>query len=135
MTVPFITNDQKTREHNRKRTELKEGHLEFKRKLEHFNELDDPLAAYLEYIDWIKDHYPQGNTKDSNLLPILKTVTESFIGNLSYKHEFRYLKVCLKYAKWIKNPETIYRFLMTNEIGQNLALFYEEHADFLEKKL
>ncbi|KAI8879788.1 hypothetical protein K501DRAFT_157337, partial [Backusella circina FSU 941] len=118
-----------------KEQELKQGHLKFKEELERIDELDDPLAVHVNYIHWILEHYPLGHTKDSNLLPTLKLATESFVDDVRYKQHPSYLKVCLEYAKWVEDPAEIYRFLMGREIGQNLALFYEEYAGYLERKM
>lgn len=96
------------------------------------DDLDDPLQAYIDYIDWTHNHYPQGSTGDSGLLKLLERCTSCFRDTLYYKNDPRYLKVWLEYAAYSDLPRDIFVYLAKKEIGVQLALYYEEFARFLE---
>lgn len=98
------------------------------------DELDDPLQAYIDYIEWIHNHYPQGNNVDSGLLKLLEKCTSNFRDTPYYKNDPRYLKIWLEYAGYSDLPRDVFVYLAKKEIGVQLALFYEEFARFLEKK-
>lgn len=97
-------------------------------------ELDDPLQAYIDYIEWTHNHYPQGSNAESGLLVLLEKCTSQFRDTPYYKNDPRYLKVWLEYAQYSDSPRDIFVYLARKSIGQELALFYEEFAKFLEAK-
>lgn len=98
------------------------------------DELDDPLQAYIDYIEWIHNHYPQGSNIDNGLLKLLERCTSNFRDTPYYKNDPRYLKVWLEYAGYSDLPRDIFVYLAKKDIGVQLALFYEEFARFLEIK-
>lgn len=95
-------------------------------------ELDDPLQAYLDYIAWIQDSYPAGNSAESGLVGVLERCTSCFRDTSYYKNDPRYLRVWLEYAKFSDAPREIFVYLAHKDIGLQLALYYEEFACFLE---
>ncbi|GEQ68134.1 hypothetical protein JCM33374_g1801 [Metschnikowia sp. JCM 33374] len=97
-------------------------------------ELDDPLQIYVEYISWTHAHYPQGANSESGLLRLLERCTSCFRDTSHYKNDPRYLKIWLEYAAYSDAPRDIFVYLAKKNIGQELALYYEQFAAFLESK-
>lgn len=96
------------------------------------DDLDDPLQAYLDYLEWTHCHFPQGNNTDSGLLALLERCTLHFRDTDYYKNDPRYLKVWLEYVGYSDQPRDIFVYLAKKRIGLQLALYYEEFARFLE---
>lgn len=96
------------------------------------DELDDPLQAYLDYISWTHNHYPQGASATSGLLGLLERCTLCFRDVAHYKNDARYLKVWMEYASYSDLPRDVFVYLAKKDIGQQLALYYEEFSKFLE---
>ncbi|KAI8322056.1 Mad3/BUB1 homology region 1-domain-containing protein, partial [Choanephora cucurbitarum] len=109
-------------EHTRVRTQ-------FEQRLTTLDELDDPLQIYLDYLDWLLEYYSQQHTQ---ITDILKQATDQFKQDSRYQFDPRYLKIWIAYAKRIHEPREVYLFLMQQDIGQSLALFYEAYADHEE---
>jgi len=94
---------------------------------------DDPLAAWIRYVDWTVDNYPQGVSAESGLLELLERATRELAHDPRYKNDMRYLKLWIHYASYIDQPITIFSYMNTNEIGTAYALFYEEYCNALER--
>ncbi|KAI8141279.1 Mad3/BUB1 homology region 1-domain-containing protein [Fennellomyces sp. T-0311] len=112
--------------------QLQQGHDEFARELEDIDELDDPLDVFVRYIDWTIQMYPEGHNQHSDLRGLLEEATSRFQEDPLYKDDVRYLKCWLHYIQFLDDPGEAYQLLARNNIGQNLALYYEEYADYLE---
>ncbi|RKP22338.1 Mad3/BUB1 homology region 1-domain-containing protein, partial [Syncephalis pseudoplumigaleata] len=98
------------------------------------HELDDPLEVYYKYLRWTLDSYPQGNSNESNLVPLLERCTRTFRDDKRYTNDPRYLRCWLMYAEYSSDPPVIYQYLQANNIGQELAAFYEDYAMYEEKQ-
>lgn len=94
---------------------------------------DDPLAAWIRYVDWTINNYPQGVSAESGLLELLERATRLFSTDPRYKNDMRYLKLWIQYAFCVDHPIKIFSYLDTNEIGTAYALFYEEYCNALER--
>ncbi|PVG04065.1 hypothetical protein CPB86DRAFT_809962 [Serendipita vermifera] len=94
---------------------------------------DDPLAAWIRFVDWTVDNYPQGVSAESGLLELLERATRIFSSDPRYKNDMRYLKLWIHYASYVDHPVKIFSYLNTNEIGTAYALFYEEYCNALER--
>ena len=107
----------------------------FEQELTNIAEADDPLDMYDRYIKWTLDAYPSAQaTPESNLLPLLERATKTFLTTSHYKNDARYLKIWLLYIRLFSDsPRETYAFLAKHNIGENLALFYEEFAAWLEQ--
>ncbi|KAI5955293.1 BUB1 [Candida jiufengensis] len=114
------------------KVELQEERNKFELELKSINEMDDPLQIYLNYIDWTHRNFPQGANTDSDLVNLLERCTSDFRDLPQYKNDFRYLKIWLEYTNYCDTPRDIYIYLAKKEIGNQLALFYEEFAQHLE---
>ncbi|KAK8154708.1 hypothetical protein IWX90DRAFT_490109 [Phyllosticta citrichinensis] len=106
---------------------------EFEKELETIEESDDPLDIYDRYVKWTFDAYPNPATAQSQLLPLLEKATKAFVKSPHYKNDPRYLKLWLHYIKLFSDePRQTFALLARHEIGESLALFYEEFAAYLE---
>ena len=107
---------------------------EFEKELQNIDESDDPLEVYDRYVKWTLDAYPSAQaTPQSQLLPLLERATKAFQSSTHYKNDPRYLKLWLHYIRLFSDaPREVFVFLARHDIGQALALYYEEFAAWLE---
>jgi len=96
-------------------------------------DLDDPLDVWLRYIKWTDDTFPQGQNSESGIARLIERCTEQFKSDKQYRSDPRYLRLWLAYSTYSETPLDIFNFLQRNEIGLDLALYYEEHAALLER--
>jgi checkpoint serine/threonine-protein kinase len=116
-------------------SELKERiKADFEKELSNIEDADDPLDVYDRYIKWTMQAYPSAqNTKESNLLPLLERATKALLSQQMYKNDPRYLKLWLLHVKMFSDaPRETYAYLAKHGVGENLALYYEEFAGWLE---
>lgn len=108
--------------------------MEYEAELVNIAESDDPLDIYDRYVRWTLDAYPSAQaTPQSGLLPLLERATKSFLKHPQYKNDPRYLKLWLTYIRFFSDtPRETFAFLARHNIGESLALFYEEFASWLE---
>ncbi|KAK9420997.1 putative Mad3/BUB1-like protein [Seiridium unicorne] len=95
---------------------------------------DDPLDTFDRYVKWTFDAYPSAQaTPQSQLHTLLERATKAFIGSAQYRNDPRYLKLWLHYIRFFSDaPRETFVFLSRHNIGEGLALFYEEYATWLE---
>ncbi|KAF2743917.1 hypothetical protein M011DRAFT_450507 [Sporormia fimetaria CBS 119925] len=107
---------------------------EFEKELQTIDESDDPLDVYDRYVKWTLDTYPSAqNTPQSQLCPLLERATKAFTSSTIYKNDPRYLKVWLHYIRFFSDaPRETFAYLARHNIGEGLALYYEEFAAWLE---
>ena len=107
---------------------------EFEQELDNIEEADDPLDVYDRYVKWTLDAYPSSQaTPQSQLLALLERATKAFQSSPHYKNDPRYLKIWLHYIRLFSDaPREVFVFLARHEIGETLALYYEEFAAWLE---
>ncbi|KAF2863004.1 hypothetical protein K470DRAFT_274965 [Piedraia hortae CBS 480.64] len=108
--------------------------IPFEQELATIDEADDPLDFYDRYVKWTLDAYPSAQaTPQSRLLPLLERGTKEFQSSARYKNDPRYLKLWLHYIRLFSDaPREVFVFLARHGIGENLALYYEEFASWLE---
>jgi checkpoint serine/threonine-protein kinase len=108
--------------------------LQFEKELMAADESDDPLDIYDRYVKWTLDAYPSAqNTPQSQLCLLLERATKAFQSSAMYKNDPRYLKLWLHYIRLFSDaPRETFAYLARHSIGENLALFYEEFAGWLE---
>ncbi len=108
--------------------------LQFEKELMAIDESDDPLDIYDRYVKWTLDAYPSAqNTPQSQLCPLLERATKAFQASPQYKNDARYLKLWLHYIRLFSDaPRETFAYLARHNIGDGLALFYEEFAAWLE---
>ncbi|KAF2878116.1 checkpoint protein kinase-like protein [Massariosphaeria phaeospora] len=107
---------------------------QFEKELQAIDESDDPLDVYDRYVKWTLDAYPSAqNTPQSQLCPLLERATKAFQTSTHYKNDPRYLKLWLHYIRLFSDaPRETFAYLARHNIGDGLALFYEEFAAWLE---
>ena len=95
---------------------------------------DDPLDIYDRYVKWTFSAYPSAQaTPESQLRPLLERATKAFQSATHYKNDPRYLKLWLNYIRFFSDaPRETFAYLARHNIGEGLALFYEEFAAWLE---
>ena len=95
---------------------------------------DDPLDIYDRYVKWTLTAYPSAQaTPESQLRPLLERATKAFQTATHYKNDPRYLKLWLNYIRFFSDaPRETFAYLARHNIGEGLALFYEEFAAWLE---
>ncbi|KAF2753673.1 hypothetical protein EJ05DRAFT_469876 [Pseudovirgaria hyperparasitica] len=107
---------------------------EYEKELLTIDELDDPLDVYERYVRWTLQAYPSAQaTPQSQLLPLLERATKAFLSSPQYKNDLRYLKFWLHYIRLFDDtPRETFAYLSRQNIGDGLALYYEEFAAWLE---
>lgn len=95
---------------------------------------DDPLDIYDRYVKWTLTAYPSAQaTPESQLRPLIERATKAFQTTAHYKNDPRYLKLWLTYIRLFSDaPRETFAYLARHNIGEGLALFYEEFATWLE---
>ena len=95
---------------------------------------DDPLDIYDRYVKWTFSAYPSAQaTPESQLRPLLERATKAIQSATHYKNDPRYLKLWLNYIRFFSDaPRETFAYLARHNIGEGLALFYEEFAAWLE---
>ncbi|KAF1979971.1 checkpoint protein kinase-like protein [Bimuria novae-zelandiae CBS 107.79] len=111
-----------------------EKRQEFEQELQAIDDSDDPLDVYDRYVKWTLDAYPSAqNTPQSQLCPLLERATKAFQSSPLYKNDPRYLKLWLHYIRFFSDaPRETFAYLARHNIGDKLALYYEEFAAWLE---
>ena len=107
---------------------------EYELELIAISDSDDPLDIYDRYVKWTLNAYPSAQaTPESQLRPLLERATKSFQTVAHYKNDPRYLKLWLNYIRFFSDaPKETFSYLARHNIGEGLALFYEEFAAWLE---
>jgi checkpoint serine/threonine-protein kinase len=106
---------------------------QFEKDIASSSDLDDPLEVWLRYIKWVDETFPQGQSTESGIAQLIERCTDQFKDDKQYKSDPRYLRVWLAYSTYSDAPLDIFAFLQRNDIGQELALYYEEYAAVLER--
>lgn len=115
------------------RSEHHARQVEFENQLKTADDLDDPLDLWIQYIQWTMNTFTAGNSRESNLVPLLERCTRAFVRDTRYQNDPRYLRLWIQYARDFSDaPREVFAYLARNDIGQKLALFYEEYAALLE---
>ncbi|ORY84306.1 hypothetical protein BCR37DRAFT_412764 [Protomyces lactucae-debilis] len=104
----------------------------FEEELKSSHELDDPLEVWIRYLAWTNEAFPTGQNAQSGYIELLERCSKQFVRSAHYANDPRYLKLWIEYARFSDDPRELFCFLARNEIGQQLATFYEEYAAWLE---
>ncbi|KAL4929361.1 putative checkpoint protein kinase (SldA) [Aspergillus undulatus] len=107
---------------------------EYEAELQAIGESDDPLDIYDRYVKWALNAYPSAQaTAESGLLPLLERAVKSFLSSSHYKNDPRYVRLWLHYIRLFSDsPRETFAFMARHHVGEELALFYEEFAGWLE---
>ncbi|TPX70175.1 hypothetical protein SpCBS45565_g01863 [Spizellomyces sp. 'palustris'] len=88
----------------------------------------DPLDPYHRYLKFLEQHYPSGHP-DFGL--VLEATVRKFKRDDRYKNDSRYLSMWLRVARQAQDPVQVFKYLSINEIGGELAAYYEEYAQLM----
>lgn len=107
---------------------------EYEAEVQNISESDDPLDVFDRYVRWTLDAYPSAQaTPQSQLHTVLERATKAFVSSQQYKNDPRHLKIWLHYIHFFADsPRETFVFLSRHGIGETLALYYEEYAEWLE---
>ncbi|KAF9338961.1 hypothetical protein BGZ91_007450, partial [Linnemannia elongata] len=111
-------------------------HGRFQAELAHIDDLDDPMDVYSRYVKWMIENYPQsaGQGHDSQLSPVLERALTDFKDDERYRNDPRFVKLLIIYSENISNTIELFNYMEANGIGSEIAMYYEEFADFLESR-
>lgn len=127
LTTLFETNP------NEREREIALKRKKFEEQLDTVDEQDDPLDIFIQHLNWTHAMFPQGQSSESNFVGLLSDVTNRFKTDPRYKSDPRYLKLWIEYSHYVDEPIKIFNLLIHEEIGQALALFYEEYSAYFER--
>ncbi|KAJ2725062.1 protein kinase [Coemansia sp. Benny D115] len=97
-------------------------------------ETEDPLDVYFRYIQWLFEVFPQA-TGHQAVIKLVESPLRLFREQERYRNDTRYVKMWIWYTGLInENQEAVFQFLIANNIGDSLAVLYEEYARLLESK-
>lgn len=133
-TPPLSSTSRQTPSPSQLQDAHSEKRQEFEAELQAIDDSDDPLDVYDRYVKWTLETYPSAqNTPQSQLCPLLERATKAFQSSSHYKNDPRYLKIWLHYIRLFSDtPRETFAYLARHEIGDKLALYYEEFAAWLE---
>ncbi|KAJ1944304.1 protein kinase [Kickxella alabastrina] len=95
-------------------------------------ETDDPLDVYFRYIQWLFEVFPQA-TGHQEVIKLVEKPLRLFRDDERYRNDARYVKMWIWYTGLInEGQEAVFQFLLSNNIGDSLAVLYEEYAKLLE---
>ncbi|KAG0239733.1 hypothetical protein BGW41_007533 [Actinomortierella wolfii] len=95
---------------------------------------NDPLDVYVRYVKWIIENYPQGGQNpESGLLPLLDRAIRRFKDDDLYKNDPRLYKLFSTYTAMVEDPLDVLKFMLANEIATQVAMYYEDYSDYLER--
>jgi checkpoint serine/threonine-protein kinase len=87
------------------------------------------LEEFVDYIDWTLQNFPSGH---SSVMKKTEQVCRLYRKDPRYKNHPRYVELWLSVLKHQKDPSDLFKYLIKNEIGQELTIFYEQYAGFHE---
>jgi checkpoint serine/threonine-protein kinase len=125
-----------TTQHDDRAQQQAAMHGRFQAELSHTDDLDDPMDVYSRYVKWMIENYPQsaGQGHDSQLSPVLERALADFKDDQRYRNDPRFVKLLIIYSEKITNTIELFNFMEANGIGSEIAMYYEEFADFLESR-
>ena len=92
----------------------------------------DPLSDAFEYVEFLGKYYGasgKGNFKD--WVSALEWITKKFVDEKDFHADSRLIKVWCWYAACCQDPEIVFQYMLSRDIGSSLAIFYESFAEFL----
>ncbi|KAJ1883169.1 protein kinase [Coemansia sp. RSA 1722] len=97
-------------------------------------ETEDPLDVYFRYICWLFEVFPQA-TGHQAVIKLVEKPLMLFREQERYRNDSRYVKMWIWYTGLInEGKESVFQFLLSNNIGDSLAVLYEEYAKLLESR-
>ncbi|KAG0212409.1 hypothetical protein BGX28_006378 [Mortierella sp. GBA30] len=108
----------------------------FQQELEQIEDLDDPMDVYARFVKWTLENYPQSAAQghDSQLMLLLEQAFDLFKDDQMYKNDPRFIKLLILYAEKAESPQDVYKYMEINSIGSEIAMYYQEYADYMESR-
>ena len=91
---------------------------------------NDPLADWLSYIKFYQNSFPS-DTRDNFL--IIERCVRALAKMKQYRNDDRFVSVCAKYADKTKDPGQVFKYLHSQKIGAQVAIFWIAWAFVAEK--
>lgn len=91
---------------------------------------DDPLVHWLAYIRFYQNTFPT-DMHDQFLL--MERCTRALVKMKQYADDDRFIAVCAKYADKTKDPAQVFKYLYSQKVGVQTALFWIAWAYVAEK--
>ncbi|KAI9103122.1 hypothetical protein DFS34DRAFT_607527 [Phlyctochytrium arcticum] len=88
----------------------------------------DPLDFHHRYVQFLDEHYPSGYKE---LLLALENSARTFKLDERYKNDIRYFNIWIRIARQTRDPLQVFKYMSVNEIGTQLAPYYDEYGDYL----
>jgi hypothetical protein len=89
------------------------------------------VQLWSEYVHWAAEWFPTDSQEERCLL---ERATSSLADCLDCRNDLQYLKLWLRLADLLKEPQDIFNFLWVREIGLGHALFYEAWSCSFERQ-
>ena len=127
-----------SKDHRERERQLSAGRAHHRQVVQDALDTDDEnvdvLGAYVAFVDWTVQHYPQGHNSESGIVELLEEATRALKDDRRWRNDPRYLDLWIQYASYVERPLVIYAFLVSNEIATQLARLYVEYATVLERE-
>ncbi|TPX46706.1 hypothetical protein SeMB42_g03580 [Synchytrium endobioticum] len=94
------------------------------------DDVDDPLDIHHRYVAWIQSTHTTGHSPE--LMKAVERAVRAYRKDGRYKNDIRFFKLWIITAKQAQDPRAVFKYMAVNEIGTQLASYYEEYADLLE---
>lgn len=89
---------------------------------------DSAVEVWERYATWAAEWHPASDREEKD---ILERATKFLAARPQFKEDLAHLKLWIRLADQSKDPQEIYNYLFTNEIGSTHVLFYEHWALYL----
>ena len=80
-----------------------------------------PIPSHSRYVSWLEAS-SSSNTKP--VLDLLERATRTFVSDARYRNDARYVELWIAYADLLPEPADVFKFMHSNHIGEDVALFY-----------
>jgi hypothetical protein len=80
-----------------------------------------PIPYPSRYASWLEAS-SSSNTKP--VLDLLERATRTFVSDARYRNDSRYVELWIAYADLLPEPADVFKFMHSNHIGEDVALFY-----------
>jgi hypothetical protein len=92
---------------------------------------DDPIIHWMSYIDYMKRTFP---SNERALFSTYKRCVQSLTHHLRYKHDQRFVRICIIYADRSENTLEQFEQLYRIKVGVKTAMLWMTWAWVAEKK-
>uniref|UniRef100_A0A7S1XHP9 Protein kinase domain-containing protein n=1 Tax=Compsopogon caeruleus TaxID=31354 RepID=A0A7S1XHP9_9RHOD len=95
----------------------------------------DPLSPWIKYIRWMQEKANTVSALSSDqMIEVLQRCCSEFAMTPKYANDPRFLRVFVRYADMASDPLQVFRYMASQGIGQELALYFEALAVVYESR-